>query len=365
MRDLIRIDSQNPGADERRIADFIKDYLGKIGVPCRAYEFKCGRTNIIAVVSAADRAKSLLITPHLDTVPQGQNWRFDPFAGVISRGRLYGLGATDCKCNIAVAIEALNSIIEDGGSLGYNLIFAATADEECGSGLGIIPLLEKGILKPDAAVVLDADDFSIIVSQKGLMHLKVKICGKRAHGAYPWMGDNAIDTAVDVLKDLKSRKFVYPGNKYLRPPTLNIGTIKGGDKVNIVADWCEIGLDFRFLPGMSEVVLLKGLHSVIRRYTKRYEIDIQSIQDPYEISEKHALVTSMRYAMRKFNINPQIKGSEGATTVTFFKKKNIPAIATGFGNSGCAHAPDEYVKLRSLYKGVLVLEEFLKNYRFS
>jgi len=265
IRDLVAIDSQNPGSSEREIAFFVKAHLKKMGLRSKIIEFKKGRSNIISILPGTDKNCSLLITPHLDTVPKGFNWHFNPFAGTIAKGRLYGLGSTDCKCNIAVSLEALNSIIEDKDILGYNLIFAATADEECGSELGIIPLLKECILNPDAAVVLDADDFDIVVSQKGLMHIKLKLYGKRAHGAYPWMGNNAIGIAVDILKELKNKKFAFPKNRYLRPPTLNIGTIKGGDKVNIVADWCEIELDFRFLPGMSAEFMLKELHDIIRK----------------------------------------------------------------------------------------------------
>ncbi len=69
--------------------------------------------------------------------------------------------------------------------------------------------------------------------------------------------------------------------------------------------------------------------------------------------------------MRKIKVKPIIKGSEGATVITFFQNKNIPAVATGFTSSGCAHTADEYAKIDNLYKGALVLEEFLKKYQFS
>ncbi|MBM3255842.1 MAG: M20 family metallopeptidase, partial [Candidatus Omnitrophica bacterium] len=201
---LIRINSENPPGDESKIAGFIKKYLSAIGVKSKIYEFKKNRSNIIAVLGPAGRSRSLLITPHLDTVPVGANWKVLPFSGKLQGGRIYGLGATDCKGNLAVALEAINSLMEDKANLEYALVFAATADEESGSKLGLEPLLNKGILKPDAALVLDADDFQIIVSQKGLMHLKVKISGRKAHGAYPWLGNNAIDTSIAVLAALKN-----------------------------------------------------------------------------------------------------------------------------------------------------------------
>ena len=196
------------------------------------------------------------------------------------------------------------------------------------------------------------------------MHLKVKIQGRRAHGAYPWRGTNAIDIAVNIISELKKVKFSYRSDKHLRPPTVNVGTIKGGDKVNIVADWCEFELDFRFLPGTLAPELLKKLRSIIKKYTKKFKIEIESIQQPYRISQKHELVLQLKSAMRNLKVKPLIKGSEGATVITFFQHKNIPALATGFGSGGCAHMSDEFVRVSNLYKGTQVLEEFLKSYKF-
>lgn len=372
---LIQINSENPPGDESKIAAFVKNRLDKLGLKTKIYEFKKKRSNVVALLSGRNKKHRLLITPHLDTVPAGESWHFRPFQGKICAGRIYGLGATDCKGNLASSLEAINSIVEDGIVLDYNLIFAATADEESGSGLGLLPLLDKGILNPDAAVVLDSDDFNIIITQKGLIHLKVKIQGRKAHGAYPWQGINAIDIAIDILKELKAHKFIYTKNKYLRPPTLNIGTIKGGDKVNVVADWCEFELDVRFLPGMSEGAILKYIQGIIQKHVQKFsrksgmpqnaaKIEIEGVQKPYGINKNHYLVKYLISAAKKLKVQQRIKGSEGATTITFFQEKNIPAVATGFGSAGCAHIADEYVKIDNLYKGAMVLEEFIKIYRF-
>ena len=327
-------------------------------------ELKKNRSNLLAYLERPGNRCQLLITPHLDTVCAGKNWRFDPFAATIVGNKIYGLGATDCKANLAVALEAINSLVEDKKYLNYDLILAATADEECGSDLGLIPLLDKKILRPDAALVLDADDFEIIIAQKGLMHLKIKIEGKRAHGAYPDLGINAIDIALAVIKEIKDYRFSYSKNKYLKVPTINVGTIRGGDKVNIVADWCEFELDFRFLPGTKAEEILGVLKKILNKRTKKYKIEASSIQQTYTISEKHPLVSYLKKAMRDFAVKPLITGLEGATVITFFQHKHIPAIASGFGSAGCAHSNNEYVKIDNLYKGAQVLEKFLTSYKF-
>lgn len=362
IQKLISIDSQNPPGDESKVAGFVSDYLRGLGLDVKTLSFKSKRDNVIAVLKGQSE-KSLLITPHLDTVPAGKNWKREPFAGEIRGDKIYGLGATDCKGNLASALEAIHSLVEGGVTLKYNLVFAATSDEESGSKLGLIPLLKRKILNVDAAVVLDADDFEIVVTQKGLMHLKVRIKGKKAHGAYPWLGVNAIEIAAKIITDLKREKMNYKQNRYLRGPTLNVGTISGGDKVNVVSDWCEFELDFRFLPGTSEKQLLRNLRRTIWRSAGRdFKIEIQGIQDPYYIDPKHPLVAHLVQAMRRVKASPRISGSEGATVITFFKTMNIPAVATGFGTAGCAHIVDEYARISNLYKGAQVLSEFLKNY---
>jgi succinyl-diaminopimelate desuccinylase len=365
MRKLISLDSQNPPGNEEKIASFVSAYLKTLGLKTKTYAFSDKRANVLATLKGRKHGKSLLLTPHLDTVPAGKNWKTHPFDAKIIGDKIYGLGATDCKGNLASSLEAINSIVEDGIKLDYDLVFAATADEESGSALGLIPLLERKLLKPDAAVVLDADDFEIVVTQKGLMHLKVYIKGRKAHGAYPWLGVNAIDIAARVIVDLKKQRVSYRKNKYLRQPTINVGTISGGDKVNVVSDWCEFGLDFRFLPGESEKKLLSSLRKTISKYTRNFRIEIQGIQDPYSINSSHPLVKGLSLAMENLKINPRISGSEGATVITFFKLKNIPAVATGFGTESCAHIADEYACLSNLYKGAKVLVSFLKDYKFG
>jgi len=362
---LIHFRSENPPGNEYRIARFVKTYLADLGLKSKIYEFKKNRSNVVAILEGKDRRKSLLVTPHLDTVPAGVSWRFPPFAAQLRNGRIYGRGASDDKGNLAVILEVIRSLVEQKQNLSYNLILAATADEETGSTSGLIPLLDRGILKPQAALILDADEFKIIVVQKGLLHIKVRIKGRSAHGAYPWKGTNAIDLALEALSRIKSHKFSYKRNPYLRPPTINIGKIAGGDKVNVVADWCEFELDFRFLPGMSARRIIRDIRRAIKNYTREFKLEIMAAQSPTQIDCHHPLVKYLKNSMAAHKIKPKISGCEGATVISFFQSRNIPAVATGFSCSGCAHSSNEYIKVGHLYNGAKILEGFLKNFRFD
>lgn len=363
-KDLISIDSQNPPGREKEIVQFCRAYLRKAGIASRRVAFASGRDNIIAEMGCG--SKRLLITPHLDTVPAGKNWKHPALRPRLQKGKLFGLGATDCKCNLACAMEAMVSLVEDRQRLAYRLVFAATADEETGSDLGLIALLDKGMLAVDAALVLDADDFSIIVAQKGLMHVKILFKGTRAHGAYPWLGSNAIDKGMSVVQAIKKDISGKGRHPYLHPATVNVGTIRGGDKVNIVADWCEIELDIRFLPGARGRDVLECVKKIIALKAGRTaSLMASSIQEPYEIAVAHPLVEGLRAAMRRSKKSARVAGSEGATVITFFQHKGIPAVATGFGVGGSAHQTNEFARVADIVAGARCLEDFLKKFTFG
>lgn len=359
---LLRIDSENPPGNEKRLAGFVSKYLKALGLNVKTYEFAKRRPNVIGVLKGREPKKSLLLTPHLDTVPAGRGWKFAPYKAEIFKDRIYGRGATDCKGNLAVGLEAINSLVEDRVRLRNDIIFAATADEEAGSRFGLIPLLRKNILRPSAAVILDADSSDIIVAQKGLIHFQITIFGKKAHGAYPDRGVNAIDLACKIIQRMKKMKFNYKRHKFLKPPTINIGKINGGDKVNMVADFCEVAVDLRFLPGMNPLALLKRIKKLVSSEAKKFRIEVQALQSPSQVDRHNCLAECLLKANRSLRNKAKIKGSEGATVMSFFQERRVPCLATGFGRKGMAHANNEYVRIPDLYKGARILEEFIKQY---
>jgi len=364
---LLQIDSTNPPGNEVAVADYVARDLKSIGLDIKIYSFAKNRPNVVATLKGTwprlrAAREALLMTPHYDTVPFGKGWKFGPLGAAIHKGRIYGRGASDDKGNCAVGMEALHSLAEDGVRLQRDIVFAATADEETGSKLGVIPLLKKGILRPKAALIIDSEEFEAIIAQKGLFHCRVQIFGKKAHGAYNWLGVNAIEIAARVINRLKKHQFKYKKHPLLVPPTKNIGTIRGGDKVNMVADFCEFALDIRFMPGMKAQGILKEVKSIIARETRDFKVIIDDIQKPYGIDPQHPFVKTYVDTCRKMGFKADLKGSQGATVITFFQDYGIPAFSTGWGSHGVIHANDEYAEIKTLYNGARVLEAFIKEY---
>jgi len=364
---VISYDSQNPPGKELALAKFIEKDMRSLGLDVKTYTYAKNRPNIVATlkgIGPRNKAakEAILLTPHFDTVPIGQGWKFDPLGGELKSGKIYGRGASDDKGNLASCMEVMRSLVEDKIKLRKDVIMAATVDEETGSDYGIIPLLDKKVLKPKLALVMDSTEFDAVVAQKGAIFARVQIFGKKAHGAYNWRGESAIDAAAKIICKLKNMKFKYKKHNLLRAPTVNIGIIKGGEKVNMVCDLCEFEIDLRFLPGMKSADIVKKIKSVLKSEAKKYKIIFDSIQQPFEISSNHPFVKSYMKINKRMKTSAKLKGSEGATVITFFQHHNIPAFATGWGAHGTMHTDDEYIYVKSLVKGTRVLEEYIKKY---
>ena len=364
---VISVNSENPPGNELALAKFIEKDMRALGLHVKTYTYTKKRPNIVATLKGAlPRAKAakeaLLLTPHFDTVPIGKGWKYKPLGGQVVGGKLYGRGASDDKGNLASCMEVMRSLVEDKVKLDEDVVMAATVDEETGSHYGIIPLLEREVLKPRLALVMDSDEFNAIIAQKGLIHSRVQVFGKKAHGAYNWRGVSAIEIAAKVINKLKKVKWHYREHSMLRAPTMNVGVIHGGEKVNVVCDFCEFALDTRFVPGMDPKAILKKIRSVVASEADRFKIVVDDLQQPYEIDRAHPFVKTYLNTARKMGCKAAAKGSEGATVMTFFKKHGIPAFATGFGAHGTAHTNDEYIYSDTLFKGTKMLEQFIREY---
>ena len=83
---------------------------------------------------------------------------------------------------------------------------------------------------------------------------------------------------------------------------------------------------------------------------------------PYGLDPQHPFVKTYCDTCRKMGFKANLKGSQGATVITFFQDYGIPAFSTGWGSHGVIHANDEYAEVKTLHNGARVLEEFLKDY---
>ncbi|MEM5872549.1 MAG: M20/M25/M40 family metallo-hydrolase, partial [Candidatus Aenigmatarchaeota archaeon] len=124
-QELIRINSENPPGNEKEIAKYIKDFLDELKISTEIIEFEKNRFDVIASIG---KGKGLMLNGHLDTVPAGENWKYDPFEGKIVNGKIYGRGASDMKGGLASILTAVKNLSKE--NFKKKLLLTFVADEE-------------------------------------------------------------------------------------------------------------------------------------------------------------------------------------------------------------------------------------------
>lgn len=389
LEKLVRVDTTvPPGSNYEEIARFTGDYMKRIG--CRVTLFKAPqkylqrsgydlfdppltgpRMNVIGKFGSGI-GKTLLFNGHLDTVPIGQGWSKNPF-GEIDNGTFYGRGANDDKGGVVAMIMAVKAIIDAGFVPKGEIILTATVDEEIGGISGLGACIEEGVVQADYGVSCDGKQDNIIISNQGRFKGKIITEGLAVHSSMAQQGINAIEIMAKIVlaiqkhdRELRTRATRIPappvsGAKYIYP-TVNVGTIIGGLKENIVPDYCAITFSRRVTPeeflNDARKELLQIVADAVIEDTKakwKYEEmntrepSYTPIDDPFVLKFKEVAEKTLR---RKITVCGGLGGNDACFMRNFLK---IPAIQFGPAKKGSnTHKPDENIQIDHLLDAVKV-----------
>jgi len=315
--DLVKIPSENPPGDVSKITEFLMKYLQDAGVEVRVVESVKGKPNLLCQTGSQEGSRSLLLNGHTDVVPTGskEGWKFDPFGGEVKDGYVHGRGASDMKAGLAGIVFAFTLLHRERKDLRGPLKLQLVPDEETGGLHGTKWLADGGYADSTAAIVAEPTGIEAIdIGQKGILWLRVETKGTPAHGSLaPYVGDNAILRAASVAKELQSvtrirarppkdiRQVIASSKRVaeqligkrgigrvLQSPTVNIGLIGGGTKVNMVPDKCAVDVDIRLPIGVDADQVLKKVRTIAAKHSG--EIDVVSQSSPNYTSPTEEIV---------------------------------------------------------------------------
>jgi acetylornithine deacetylase/succinyl-diaminopimelate desuccinylase len=264
---LVRIPS-HPGVarQEEAVARALAGYLRGHGLEPELVEVRPGRPNILCTLAGAAPGRTLLLCGHTDTVPLNAGDPGTGFSGAARDGRLEGRGAVDMKGALAAMAAALVALRRAGEPAAGAVTLAAVIDEEM-AGLGAEHLVATGVAA-DGAVVGEPTGNRPCLGHKGLEWLEVELTGRAAHGGTPRAGVNAIAAAgrfVHLVETELAPRLAARVHPLLGPPTINFGTVRGGDQPSTVAASCTLALDRRLVPGESRESALAELEELLAR----------------------------------------------------------------------------------------------------
>jgi acetylornithine deacetylase/succinyl-diaminopimelate desuccinylase len=363
--ELVRLPS-HPGVprQEEAVARHLAGWLVGHGVAAELAEVAPGRPNVIATVGRRDAAAPrLLFCGHTDTVPLNADDPGHGFSGEVRDGRLLGRGAADMKGPVAAMAAAVVALGDALDELGGAAVLAAVVDEEMES-LGAEALIRGGV-RADAAVVGEPTGNRVALGHRGLEWLAVDFRGRAAHGGTPERGVNAIVAAarfVALARERLAEPFALRRHPLLGPPTLNFGTIRGGDQPSTVAASCELTLDRRSVPGESFATLtaeLRALLDEVEREMPGLSATLRRVEGGMATLEHLALVTAedhplaqAAFAARRFVMGGIDERpiafpawTDGALLASY---GHLPTLVLGPGDLADAHSPRESIAVEEI-----------------
>jgi acetylornithine deacetylase len=325
--------------EEDKTAEIIFDHLKRQGMnPVR-------KNNNVWVTSVInEKLPTILLNSHHDTVKPASGWAADPFTPVESEGKLYGLGSNDAGASL-VSLMAVFAELSKQNSRPYNLIYAATAEEEVTGKDGIESILPD-LGNIDLAIVGEPTEMQMAVAEKGLMVLDCETFGVTGHAARN-EGINAIYNAIYDVE--KIRNFEFPKkSELLGSVKMSVTMINAGTQHNVVPDSCKFVVDVR----TNEFYRNEEALEIISNMMEYSEITPRSTRlNSSYISLDHPIVK------RGLSLGLKYFGSPTSSDQMVIP---YPSVKIGPGHSKRSHTANEYIMLKEIEEGVEIYLKLLK-----
>jgi succinyl-diaminopimelate desuccinylase len=339
-QDLIRFKTMHSQPDEiSRCVDFIEGWLKRGRLPYRRLEHN-GYPSLLA--AAPETEVPVLLMSHIDVVDAPD----DLFEPRLENGCLYGRGSIDDKYAAALSLVLLKSFLgrhPQAERLPFGVLI--TADEEIGGANGAGKVLP--VVKTRFCIALDGGSTQkIVIREKGILRLKLVAGGRSAHGARPWLGENAIENLIDDFLKLKPFfDYSEPGHWHR---TLNFSRIQAGKSDNQVPDTAEALFDIRYTEKDDVDELVAAMQSAIKG-----ELTVQTREPLFQGGASAFLDLLMEIAP-----GTATGFAHGASDARFLAEHGIDGIVWGADGENSQHSLDEHVRVDSLEKLYDILEQF-------
>lgn len=373
LQRFVQAASPNPPGDTRAAAAVIRDYLSsQHGIPTQVItpggeqapnvvaEFDCG----------AAHGPRLAMNGHMDVFPAGDGhyWERSPWSGDIVDGKLFGRGTVDMKAGTAASVIAFAYLHRYREHLRGSVALCAVSDEETGGKFGTkwllghdddgneLPEGERSKWAGDVTINAEPGGLNTIrFAEKGTLRLTFTVdTGPGAHGAYTHLQKSATRIAAQLITDLAVVEAIVPelepGLKaYLERQdvrnaidkamgkgaadiamkcTLNIGTVHGGLKVNMIPGQCVFEADIRMPLGLTADHVMTVIHQTMTRYPEaKVEIQTAASNPAAACAHDHPMVDILaRNAEGVTGRKPLAIPSMGATDCKFLSLSRASGV---------------------------------------
>jgi acetylornithine deacetylase len=342
LQKLIAIESFSK--TEERTADAIFNFLQSKGITGQRFF-----NNVWALNKHYDANKpTVLLNSHHDTVKPNANYTRDPFNAKVENGKLYGLGSNDAGGPL-VSLLAGFLYFYDRTDLNFNLIYAATAEEEISGKNGIEIILPK-LGDIYFGIVGEPTKMDIAIAEKGLLVVDCVVTGIAGHAARN-EGDNAIYKALKDLAWFKT--YTFPNiSETLGPVKMTVTMIQAGTQHNVVPATCQFTVDIR----TTDLYAHQQVLDIIAQHVS-CSVQPRSVRlNSSFVSKDHPMVkcgTALGRALY------------GSPTTSDQALMNFDTFKMGPGDSARSHSADEFIFIHEIEEGIALYIQLLNNFNAS
>ena len=340
LEQLIAISSFSK--EENTVADFLERYI-----EIKGYVASRKDNNVWILSPGFDTSRpTILLNSHIDTVRPVTGWNRNPLIPSIENGRLYGLGSNDAGASVVCLLQTFFYLTQQQQA--YNLIFAASAEEEISGKNGLENLLSE-LPKIDFAIVGEPTQMNLAVAEKGLMVLDCTVHGQAGHAARN-EGINAIYRALADIEWFKTFEFVKKTD-LLGPVKMSVTQINAGTQHNVIPDKCTFVVDVRSNEMYSNQDILDEIRKHVGCDVNARSTRLSSTATPLH----HPIVKRGR------ELNRTLFGSP---TLSDQSLMPFPSLKMGPGDSARSHTADEFILLSEIKESIEIYTQLLDGLKF-
>ena len=313
--------------------------------------------------------KTLCFAGHTDVVPEGdcKKWKYDPFLGKVSGGKLHGRGASDMKGAIAAWIMACDNILKKK-KLNISLALLITGDEEGVATNGtvkVVQYLKQKKIKIDHCIVGEPTNPNFMgemikVGRRGSLSFSIETIGKYGHVAYPHLAKNPVTSLIHICNKLNNLKLNLKAKNF--PQTnLEVTSIDTGNPTsNVIPNSCKALINIRYNTRYNEKLLLKKIKASFSEVPCTVKLNIISSNKPF-YTKSDKFLTLLEKSIYKVTKKKPTLSTTGGTSDARFIKDICPVYE--FGSVGkTMHQVDENIDIKDLEKLQKIYEDLILSY---
>jgi succinyl-diaminopimelate desuccinylase len=316
-------------------------------------------------------APFLVFAGHTDVVPVGDaaKWRFDPFAGKVAEGAVWGRGTADMKGGVAAFAAAACAFVAGHGPSQGSIGFLITGDEEGPAINGTEKLLrwayEKGE-RFDHCIVGEPTSWHVLgdtikIGRRGCLNGTLVAHGRQGHAAYPERADNPIPILLRLLDALTAAP-LDKGTPHFDATNLEIVSVDVGNPAfNVIPAQARARVNVRFNDLWTPETLAAELRRRLDSAGMKFTLTLEPCNAPAFLTTPDSFTKLVADAVeRKTGRRPALSTSGGTSDARFIRAY-CPVVEFGLVGA-TAHMVDEHVVVADIKALTEIYAAILEDY---